>query len=100
MYFGDFLVLGFADEFFAATGAADIDLSLVAGDADPLFAVGATEVSVVPILQPCPEIEPLLVLCLSAVDVTGEHAVKGKDHNACIHKAQEGVQSRTADQDI
>lgn len=41
---------GFADKLLSATGATDVDLSLMAGDTDTLSAVGATEVFVIPIL--------------------------------------------------
>lgn len=91
---------GFADELFTATGTADIDLALVTGDTNTLLAVGATEISVVPILQAVPEAEELLILGLSAVNVFGKHTEKDQYHTGCIDQTEGVVENGIADDNI
>ena len=92
--------LGFSDKPTAASGTTDIDLPLMTGDTDTLFAVGTAEISVVPILQLIPETEPFLVLGLSAENVLGKHAEENKYNNGCIGKGQEPIQQGNVENNI
>ena len=91
---------GFADELFTATGTADVDLALVTGDPNTLLAVGATEISVIPILQAVPEAEELLILCLSAVNILGKHTEKDQHQTGCIDQTEEPIENGTANENI
>ena len=91
---------GFADELLAATRTADIDLALMTRHTDTLFAMRATEVSVIPIFQTIVEIEPFLVFGLSAVNVLGKHTEEHKSNHRSIYQTQQPIQKVTADDDI
>ena len=99
---------GLADEFFAAFGAADADLALFAGHANHLFALGAAEIAVFPILYPRPYLPEPAVLLLPRIDVAGKGAEQVKaqqsqyqqvqqrryDHHIDLAAAQEKRQDR------
>ncbi len=91
---------GFADKLLSATGATDVDLSLMPGDTDTLSAMGATEVFVIPILQPGPEIQPFLVFCLPAGDVSGKHSEESKGYHSTVQEGKKPIQEGTANNDI
>jgi hypothetical protein len=86
------LISGLTDELFSAAGATDADLALVTGDADTLLAVGAMEIAVIPILEPGPQIQPLLVLHLSQGNVLGEDPIHCEAGYTGIQEAEQTVE--------
>ena len=84
--------LGLADELLTAAGTADADLALATGDTDTLSAMGTAEIAVGPILESCPQAQPLLILTLSQGDVLGEHPIDGEACHAGIQEAEQTVQ--------
>ena len=66
--------LRFTNEFTAAFGAADIELSLAAGNTHPLLAAGTAKIAVLPIPQAGKEIHKAAVFLPTLIDISGETA--------------------------
>ena len=94
------LQLGLADKLLTAAGAADADLTLSTGDTDTLLAVGAAEIAVLAVLQPCPKAQPPLVFRLPADNVSGKHTVEHKGHHSSVQDTQESVEQITSQENI
>ena len=76
---GDYF-LCFPNELFPALGAGNGDLALSPGDTDPLAAVGAIVIAVLPIPDAVQDLQKPAILLIAAVGVPGEHAENGPEH--------------------
>lgn len=92
--------LGFTNELVSAAGAADADLPLTTGNPDSLPAMGATEVSVIPVLQSFPKVQPLLIFLLPEVNVLREHSIEGKNHYTGVQEAEEPIEESASQENI
>jgi len=94
------LILGLTDELISAARAADADLALVTGDPDTLLAVGAMEITVIPVLESGPQVQPLLVLHLSQGNVLGEDPIHCEACHAGIQEAEQTVEEAAPQEHI
>ena len=80
------------DELFLTAGAGDRDLALASGDPDPLAALGAVIVPVLPVLHPVQQLQVSAVLLIALVGVPGQAAEDRPDHQAVAEDPEAHLQ--------
>jgi hypothetical protein len=89
---------GLFNELLLALGTADGDLAFAPGDPDSLLATGATEVPVVPVLDPLLERQEFPILLVTLVGVPGKGSENGNAHKDIGEDKQHQAQNGDPDQ--
>ena len=76
------ILSGFLYKLFTAAGTGDGDLSLAPGNPDSLAALGAVEITVLPIFHPVIYLQEFPVFLITLVRIPGETPADRPDHQA------------------
>ena len=92
-------ILGFLDKLFSAFGAGDGDLALSAVDTHRLTALGASEITMLPILDPVDEGQEFAVFLVALIGLSGEAAEQCPNKQGVIDQGEHGADGLIGDEE-
>ena len=86
------MLLRFLDKPFPAAGTGNGDFALAPGDSNSLMALGAVEITILPVLQPVINLQEFPVFLIPLIGIAGQAAADGPDHQAIAQRPENQIE--------